>query len=147
MTKRLISKIGSSLPGPEDIYREELSNGITVLARLNFNSPSISMAGYSPAGSIFESDDKLGLADFVLASLMRGTQTKSFDAIYNALEFVGAGLGFDSGVHNTSFGGRSLVDDLPLMLKLLSELLRTPIFPKHEIEKLRAQILKRSRHS
>lgn len=141
MTKRLISKIGSSLPGPEDIYREELSNGITVLARSNFNSPSISMAGYLPAGSIFESDDKLGLADFVSASLMRGTQTKSFDAIYNALESVGAGLGFDSGVHNTSFGGRSLVDDLPLMLKLLSESLRTPIFPKHEVEKLRAQIL------
>ena len=141
MTKRLIRKNGSSLPGPEDIHREVLSNGITVLTRSNFNSPSISMAGYLPAGSIFESDEKLGLADFVSASLMRGTQTKSFDAIYNELESVGAGLGFDSGVHNASFGGRSLVDDLPLVLKLLSESLLTPIFPKHEVEKLRAQIL------
>ncbi|MBK7318240.1 pitrilysin family protein [Candidatus Villigracilis affinis] len=141
MTKRLIKKNGSSLPGPEDIHREVLSNGITVLTRSNFNSPSISMAGYLPAGSIFESDEKLGLADFVSASLMRGTQTKSFDAIYNELESVGAGLGFDSGVHNASFGGRSLVDDLPLVLKLLSESLLTPIFPKHEVEKLRAQIL------
>ena len=141
MTKRLIRKGGSSLPGPEDIHREVLSNGITVLTRSNFNSPSISMAGYLPAGSIFESDEKLGLADFVSASLMRGTQTKSFDAIYNELESVGAGLGFDSGVHNASFGGRSLVDDLPLVLKLLSESLLTPIFPKHEVEKLRAQIL------
>ena len=141
MTKRLIRKNGSSLPGPEDIHREVLSNGITVLTRSNFNSPSISMAGYLPAGSIFESDEKLGLADFVSASLMRGTQTKSFDAIYNELESVGAGLGFDSGVHNASFGGRSLVDDLPLVLKLLSESLLTPTFPKHEVEKLRAQIL------
>ena len=141
MTKRLIKKNGSSLPGPEDIHREVLSNGITVLTRSNFNSPSISMAGYLPAGSIFESDEKLGLADFVSASLMRGTQTKSFDAIYNELESVGAGLGFDSGVHNASFGGRSLVDDLPLVLKLLSESLLTPIFPKHEVEKLRAQVL------
>jgi zinc protease len=141
MTKRLIKKNGSSLPGPEDIHREVLSNGITVLTRSNFNSPSISMAGYLPAGSIFESDEKLGLADFVSASLMRGTQTKSFDAIYNELESVGAGLGFDSGVHNASFGGRSLVDDLPLVLKLLSESLLTPTFPKHEVEKLRAQIL------
>ncbi|MDP2776352.1 MAG: pitrilysin family protein, partial [Anaerolineales bacterium] len=130
-----------SLPGPKDIYQVVLSNGITVLARSNFNSPSVSMGGYLPAGAIFESDQKLGLADFVASSLMRGTQTRSFDAIYNELESVGASMGFDSGVHNTSFGGRSLVEDLPLLLKLLSESLQTPTFPKDEIERLRAQLL------
>jgi len=133
--------IKSSLPSPEDIYRTTLSNGIIVLARSSFNSPSISMGGYVPAGSIFESDEKLGLADFVASSLMRGTQTRSFDAIYNELESVGASMGFDSGVHNTSFGGRSLVEDFPLLLKLLAESLQTPTFPKNEIETLRAQML------
>lgn len=130
-----------SLPGPKDVYQAVLSNGITVLARSNFNSPSVSMGGYLPAGAIFESDEKLGLADFVSSSLMRGTQTRSFDAIYNELESVGASMGFDSGVHNASFGGRSLVEDLPLLLKLLSESLQTPAFPKDEIERLRAQLL------
>jgi len=133
--------IKSSLPSPEDIYRTTLSNGIIVLARSSFNSPSISIGGYVPAGSIFESDEKLGLADFVASSLMRGTQTRSFDAIYNELESVGASMGFDSGVHNTSFGGRSLVEDFPLLLKLLAESLQTPTFPKNEIETLRAQML------
>ena len=133
--------IKSSLPNPEDIYRTTLSNGIIVLARSSFNSPSISMGGYVPAGSIFESDEKLGLADFVASSLMRGTQTRSFDAIYNELESVGASMGFDSGVHNTSFGGRSLVEDFPLLLKLLAESLQAPTFPKNEIETLRAQML------
>jgi zinc protease len=133
--------IKSSLPSPEDIYRATLSNGITVLARSNFNTPSISFGGYVPAGSIFESDEKLGLADFVASSLMRGTQTRTFDEIYNELESVGASMGFDSGVHNTSFGGRSLVEDFPLLLKLLSESLQAPTFPKNEVETLRAQIL------
>ena len=132
MVEALIRSAGPSLPGPEDIYRAVLSNGITVLARSNFNSPSISIGGYLPAGAIFESDEKLGLADFVAACLMRGTQTHSFDAIYNELESVGASMGFDSGVHNTSFGGRSLVEDLPLLLGLLSETMRTPTFPKAE---------------
>ncbi|MDP1713467.1 MAG: pitrilysin family protein [Anaerolineales bacterium] len=136
-----IPRAKPSLPGPKDIYQVVLSNGITVLARSNFNSPSVSMGGYLPAGAIFESDQKLGLADFVASSLMRGTQTRSFDAIYNELESVGASMGFDSGVHNTSFGGRSLVEDLPLLLKLLSESLQTPTFPKDEIERLRAQLL------
>src|SRR3990170_4000841 len=130
-----------SLPGPGDIYQAVLSNGICVLVRSNFNSPSISMGGYLPAGAIFESDKKLGLAGFVASSLMRGTQTRSFDSIYNELESVGASLGFDSGVHNTTFGGRSLTEDLPLLLRLLSESLRTPAFPPDEVEKLRAQLL------
>ncbi|MBL8076356.1 MAG: insulinase family protein [Anaerolineales bacterium] len=131
----------NSLPGLKDIFRGTLPNGITVLARSNFNSPSISINGYIPAGALFESDDKLGLADFVSSSLMRGTQTYTFDGLYNELESVGASMGFDSGVHNTNFGGRSLAEDLPLLLKLLSDSLRTPTFPAHEIEKLRSQLL------
>ncbi len=131
----------SSLPSPEDVFQVTLSNGITVLARSNFNSPSISMGGYLPAGAIFENDEKLGLADFVASMLMRGTQTRTFDEIYNELETAGAGMGFDSGVHNTSFGGRALVEDLPLLLKLLAESVQTPIFPKDEVERLRAQLL------
>ncbi len=130
-----------SLPGVEDIYRVTLSNGITVLARSSFNTPSISMGGYLPAGSIFETDEKLGLADFVSSSLMRGTQTRTFDAIYNELESVGASMGFDSGVHNLSFGGRALVEDFPLLLQLLSESLLAPTFPKSEVEKLRVHML------
>jgi zinc protease len=136
-----IKKNIPSLPGPENIHREVLSNGITVLARSNFNSPSVSMSGYLPAGALTEPDEKLGLADFVSSALMRGTEKHSFDEIFNELESVGASLGFDSGVHNTSFGGRSLAEDLPLLLGLLSASLRTPVFPKNEIEKLRAQLL------
>lgn len=131
----------SSFPSAQDVHQATLSNGITVLARSNFNSPSISMGGYLPAGAIFESDEKLGLADFVSSALMRGTQTRTFDQIYNELESVGASMGFDSGVHNVNFGGRALVEDLPLLLQLLAESLQTPTFPNDEMERLRAQLL------
>ena len=137
----MTTKTKSSMPSPRDVYQTTLSNGITILARSNFNSPAVNIGGYLPAGAIFETDDKLGLADFVSSMLMRGTPTRSFDAIYNELETVGASLGFDSGVHNTNFGGRALVEDLPLLLRLLSESLQTPIFPKDEMERLRTQLL------
>src|SRR5262245_14862144 len=130
-----------SLPGPEDIHREVLPNGITVLSRANFNSPSVVINGYLPAGSLFDADEKLGLADFAASALMRGTAKHDFDGLYNELEAVGAGLGFDSGIHTTGFHGRSLVEDLPLLLDLLSETLRQPTFPEVEIEKLRNQLL------
>jgi len=131
----------SALPGPNDIYREVLPNGITVLTRSNFNSPSVVISGYFNAGAIFDTDEKLGLADFVTSALMRGTKKRTFDKIYNELEAVGASLGFSSGVHRSGFHGRSLVEDLPLVLSLLSESLTQPSFPKLEMEKLRSQIL------
>jgi len=130
-----------SLPGPNDIYRETLPNGITVITRSNFNSPSIVMTGFFEAGALFDTDNKLGLADFVSSALMRGTKKHKFDEIYNILESAGASLGFSTGVHKSGFSARSLSEDLPLLLKLLAQALIFPTFPKSEMEKLRAQIL------
>jgi zinc protease len=118
-----------------------LPNGITVLARSNFNSPSVVVTGFFDAGALFDPDEKLGLAEYTSLSLMRGTKKRSFDEIYNSLESVGAGLGFNTGVHKSGFNGRSLAEDLPLLLDLLCEALTRPAFPKSEIEKLRTQLL------
>ena len=52
----MMAKNTSALPGPKDIYREILPNGITVLTRSNFNSPSVVIAGYFDAGSLFDPD-------------------------------------------------------------------------------------------
>jgi zinc protease len=130
-----------SLPGPEDITRYQLPNGIVILARPNFNSPSVALSGYLQAGAIFEPDEKLGLADFASSALMRGTARRNFQGIYDALESAGASLGFDSGVHTTSFGGRALAEDLGLLMDILSESIRQPVFPEEQVERLRAQLL------
>jgi zinc protease len=130
-----------SLPGPDDITRVTLPNGITILVRKAFNSPSVVMGGHLACGSLFDTDDKIGLADFTALGLMRGTETRSFQQIFDALESAGASLSFGAGTHNTGFSGRSLSEDLPLMLDLLSDILRHPIFPSQEIERLRAQFL------
>ena len=136
-----MAKHNSALPGPNDIYREVLPDGITVVTRSNFNSPSVVISGYFDAGALFDPDEKLGLADFVTSALMRGTKKHNFDEIYNILESAGASLGFNTGVHKSGFSGRSLAEDLPLLLNQLSESLTQPNFPKTEMEKLRAQIL------
>ena len=130
-----------SLPGPEDITRLVLPNQITILMRSNFNSPSVSLSGYLTTGSLFDPDEKLGLADFATAALMRGTQTASFEEIYDSLESVGAQLGFSAGTHNSGFSGHALVEDLPLLFQLISNCLRQPAFPAEEIERLRTQML------
>ncbi|HEY5671902.1 MAG TPA: pitrilysin family protein [Anaerolineales bacterium] len=130
-----------SLPGPDDITRHQLPNGIVLLTRPNFNSPSVAMTGYLPSGAIFDPDEQLGLADFTAAALMRGTAQRDFQAVYDALESAGASLGFNGGTHTVSFGGKALAKDLDLLLDLVSESLRQPVFPDEQVERLRAQLL------
>ncbi len=130
-----------SLLSPADITRTTLPNGIVVLARANFNSPSVFISGYLPAGALCEPDERLGLADFTAAALLRGTRQHDFQQIYDTLESAGASLGFDGGTHFTGFGGRALSEDLPLLLGLLAEALRYPVFTEAPVEQLRAQLL------
>jgi len=112
-----------------------------VLSRANFNSPSVAVSGYFASGSLFEPDEKLGLAGFTCSALMRGTQQRDMQQIYDALESVGASFGYESGTYSSSFGGRALAEDLSLLLNTLAETIRFPSFPEEQVERLRAQLL------
>jgi zinc protease len=130
---------GNPLPCAEDILRCETSNGITVLARASFTSPSVVIQGYLPAGSVVDPPEKLGLANFTAAALMRGTLYKNFQTIYETLEGAGASLGFSCGTSAASFGGQALTEDLGLLLSILKEALMYPAFPEDQLIRLRAR--------
>lgn len=131
----------SSLPGPDDITREKLPNGITVLVRPNPSTMSVSIAGYLPAGSLYDPPAKLGLSDFTSACLTRGTKRYSFPVLYEKLESLGASINFSGGTHTAGFGGKSLAEDLDTLLEILASALREPIFPTRDVERERAQHL------
>ncbi|MCS7248649.1 MAG: insulinase family protein [Anaerolineales bacterium] len=131
----------NSLPGVDDITRVELSNGIVVLVRPNFNSPSVVLNGYLQVGSLFDPEEKLGLASFTADALLLGTRSFDFNTIYERLESVAASLSFDGGTHVTGFGGRSLAEDFDLLCTLLASALREPTFPADRVERKRAQVL------
>jgi zinc protease len=130
-----------SLPGPGDITRSVLPNGIIVLARQNMSSLSVVITGYLTAGAIFETDEKLGLAGFTALALMRGTAQHSFQQIYDTLESNGASLGLDGGTHSISFYGHALAEDLDLLVSTLAESMRHPVFPPDQVARLRGQLL------
>ncbi len=130
-----------SIPGPQDITRRELGNGIVVLVRENHASPSVVVNGYLLVGACDESAAQAGLAGFTADALSRGTVHHTFDQIYARVESVGASFGINSGVHTTRFGGKSLAEDLPLLLEVIGDALRHPTFPVQEVEKLRGEIL------
>jgi zinc protease len=135
------SVVTHALPGPQDITRRQLENGLVVLCRANFNSPSVVVSGYLAIGGLSEPDEKLGLAEFTAESLLRGTPRYDFHQLYDTLESVGASLSFSGGTHTTSFGGVALVEDLDLLLDILSQAILQPVFPSDQVERLRTQFL------
>ena len=141
MNNTIYKEHRSALPGPENITREVLPNGITVLTRSNFNSPTLSIKGYVPTGSIFDPDDKLGLSYMTASGLMTGNATHDFQGLYDAVESVGASLGFSAGTLTTSFSAHCLSEDLAMILNLTAECLTTPAFPQREFNRQKAQML------
>jgi zinc protease len=130
-----------SLPGPETIARRVLPNGIIVLVRENFLSPSVVALGSVLAGGLDESEEQAGLASLTASCLMCGTPVRSFHQIYNELESVGAALSYGSGMHTSSFYSRCLAEDINLVMELAADTLRRPTFPGDQVERLRGEYL------
>lgn len=130
----------NSLPGPETVHRFELENGITVLIYENAASQSIVVDGIIRAGALTESREMAGLANYTAEMLLRGTKKHSFDVIFEEIEAVGASVAFSAGRHVSDFFGSCLVEDIDLILGILSDSLRHPIFPENQVERVRGEI-------
>jgi zinc protease len=130
-----------ALPGPDDILRAELDNGVTVLVRENFTSPSVVVDGRIATGAILEPPGKAGLVNFLTSVVMRGTAHHTFDELYEEIEANGASLDVRAGGHTTRFGSKSLAEDLPRMLNLTAEVMREPTFPPEHVERVRGQLM------
>lgn len=141
MNQKIYQEHRNALPGPDDISRIELENGITILTRSNFNSPTLSIKGFLHSGSIFDPDEKLGLSYLTAAGLMTGTANYDFQSMYNEIESIGARIGFSSGTLITSFSAHCLSEDLALMMRLIAESLRSPTFPEKEFHRQKNQVL------
>lgn len=127
----------SAFPGPDDILRRVLPNGITVLARENWAAPSVVLEGYLQVGTLDEPAALLGLSSFTSAMLTRGTRNRSFTEISEIVEGLGASVGFGSDHHITNFSTKSLVEDLDVVLDILADELRNPVFPVDYIDRVR----------
>ncbi len=131
----------NALPGPHDTLRVELDNGITVLARENFASPSVVVRGYYLAGAEDEPAEKAGLAVLTADTMERGTTSRSFEALYEAVEWMGAAFAVEAKAHSTSFGGKALRDDLPALLEIIADVIRHPAFDADEFRRAKGEHL------
>ena len=130
-----------NLPGPESIRRFEFRNGITLLVYNNSDTRSVYAVGLMACGSTNDPSDKLGLAHFTATMLTRGTKKRDFPAYHQILEDRGANLSFSCGARYTWFRGKSLAEDIEMLVDLAADSLMNPSFHAIYIERLRKQLI------
>lgn len=127
--------------------RRVLSNGIVVLIQRNPSSPTLRVRGEVRVGAVHEPAEKCGLAAFTGATLIRGTQNRTFQQIVAETEERGCSVNAGGGLHSSGFSGRALPEDLSLVLEILADMVMRPTIPPTEVEKLRGQFLMSLRES
>lgn len=130
-----------SVGGIAQASRYQFANGMIALVHRNPSTPTVSVRGELRLGAVDEPATANGLALLTGAALIRGAGERTFQQLVAETEARGCGVSAAGGLHTTSFGGRALVEDLPLILEFLADMLIRPTFPLHEVTKLRNQFL------
>lgn len=132
-----VDTTGTRLP----VERFKLSGGGTLLVCPNPHSQAVSIRGSIPAGAIRELKEVGGVSHMVSAMVMRGTQSMTYQEIAETVESLGASLSFSASLETAHCEAKCLSTELPLMIKIMADCWRNPIFPESELEKVRAQTL------
>jgi zinc protease len=114
--------------------------GIDVLTLRTSIQEVVTLRGVLGAGDVFNPPGNSAIADLTAGMLDKGTVQREKFAVAELLEQTGATLGFGTGSHTLNFSAKCLRKDLPLVLGLLAEQLRTPRFDPAEFAKLKKQL-------
>ncbi len=124
--------------------------GIDVIAYKSGVKDVVYLRGTLPAGDAKDPADNPVIASLVGGMLDRGTTKHTKDQITEMLESVGASIDFSAGDNAAEFNARCLAKDVPLIVSLLAEQLRSPAFTAEEFDRLKQQTvggLKRAQES
>jgi len=121
-----------TIPKPERI---ELDNGIILYLLEDHELPLIKVIARFKIGSIYDPQDKLGLAN-ITAHLMRSGGCKGFTAedIDEKLEAIGGELTVDADYEEINFELFVLKEDLEIGLEIFSNILTNPSFNKEKLD-------------
>ncbi len=144
----LLSSVALAQIAPR-VARTNIS-GIDVLLYPTGVKNVVNIRGSLPAGDVFSAGTNPAVATLTGILLDQGTTTQDKFAIAAKLEAVGATLDFSVGNELVEISAKCLKKDVPLVIALIAEQLRSPALSAEEFEKAKKQYagnLKRSLES
>jgi zinc protease len=148
----VISLLGCGSTGSENVIREELPNGSTVVVKSNPDSKVLGINILGKNRSAMEPEGKTGIADFTNRMLLKGTKTRSAEKIAEDLASIGAEITVADNpwipyddvytTHSFTFIKFQTIDEFADKgIELLSDLVINPIFPDEEIAKTQKEMM------
>ena len=124
-----------------DAARHVLDNGVVVISKEAHTVPAVTIQLSVKAGSVYDTNERLGLSHLAARVLDRGTERRSSDDIAEALDAHGVSLSVAANRHVLTVSCTCLTEDFEAMLELVGEVIVQPAFPGDEIDKRRGEVL------
>ncbi|MBD2357912.1 insulinase family protein [Tolypothrix sp. FACHB-123] len=118
-----------------------LANGLRVLLLADHSVPTVNLSGQIDAGTVFDGNQKAGLANITANNLMNGTQTQNALTLAKTLEDRGASLDFVASREGVNITGQGLSADLPILIQNLADVIQNATFPTDQLELTRQRVL------
>lgn len=118
-----------------------MSNGLKVYVIENHEQPMVTLQIVLRGGEAYDPVGKEGTAAIAGDMLSKGTKKRTALQLAQALDGVGAGISVSSTGESMTISASTLTRHLPLVLGVLSEELREPIFDEQELAKLKQQYI------
>jgi zinc protease len=123
----------------DKVVRDKIA-GIDVIAYPTDVENVVTFRGSLPAGDSFAPAQNVAIPTLTGEMLDKGTTRQDKFQIAQQLENIGASINFSVAGVMTEFSGKCLRKDLPLVISLLAEQLRSPAFSDEEFAKLKKQL-------
>jgi len=118
-----------------------LANGMTVIVSEKHELPIAHISIRFRAGSVYDPEEKAGLADLTTRLLDKGTTARSARDIAEELDFLGARFEANAGGTGSTASLSVLSKDVERGLDLMADLLQHPQFEPDELERERRRTL------
>jgi zinc protease len=123
------------------VTKEEPIKGLTSYVIPTKVKDVVTISGSMLGGILYSDKENPKISSLVSAMLDKGTQKNSKYELSNKLESIGAEISFISSNRHINFTAHCLKSDLELVVELISEQLRSPIFPDDELDLLKKRMI------
>ena len=123
------------------VTKEEPIKGLTSYVIPTKVKDVVTISGSMLGGILYSDKENPKISSLVSAMLDKGTQKNSKYELSNKLESIGAEISFISSNRHINFTAHCLKPDLELVVELISEQLRSPIFPDDELDLLKKRMI------
>jgi zinc protease len=121
--------------------REQLHNGVVLIAKESRTTPAVTINAAFDAGIVFDPPAQSGLAHLVSRMLDRGTTSRTAEHIAEELDNRGVSLGVNVNRHVISIVCNCLAEDFDTILALIGDVAMNPTFREEELETRRAEVI------